>query len=254
MLINGRNLHVECHGLPDSPAIVLLHHGLGSVRAWAPQVPVLAAAGWRVVVYDRWGYGKSDPRPALSVPHFRDDLEDLEALLEAFDLERAAMLGHSDGGTIALHFAASRPERISCLVTVAAHIYVEPKMERGIESLRKVYESDPRFRRAFCRVHGDKSEAVFLNWYNGWCRSDNLNWDMRPALRRIACPILVVQGLEDEHATPQHAQDIAEAIQDAELWLLPGAGHMLPQEVVEDFNRRVVDYLKLSADNGMRDA
>jgi pimeloyl-ACP methyl ester carboxylesterase len=69
---------------------------------------------------------------------------------------------------------------------------------------------------------------------------------MRPVLEKIACPTLVVQGMEDEHATPQHARDIAAGIPGAELWLDPGTAHMLPQERAEVFNRKVVEFLRSS--------
>ena len=92
-------------------------------------------------------------------------------------------------------------------------------------------------------MHGDKTEAVFHNWSDGWSRPDNINWDMRPDIKRITCPTLVVQGIEDEHATPQHARDIAGAIPGAELWLVPDAHHMLPQEKPELFNRKIVEFL-----------
>jgi 3-oxoadipate enol-lactonase len=71
----------------------------------------------------------------------------------------------------------------------------------------------------------------------------NLSWDIRPRLRNIRCRVLVVQGLEDEHATPQHARDLAGAIPAAELWLVPGAGHMLPREQPEVFNPRLLGFL-----------
>ena len=71
MLVNGHNLHVEQYGPENGPAVVLLHHGLGSVQAWKAQTQALVQAGYRVVVYDRWGYGKSDPRPQARPANFR---------------------------------------------------------------------------------------------------------------------------------------------------------------------------------------
>jgi pimeloyl-ACP methyl ester carboxylesterase len=243
MLINGRNLNVEISGPEDSPVVILLHHGLGSTRAWKSQVEALSHENWRTIVYDRWGYGKSEARPQLSVPYFNDDLDDLEKLLDKLKIEQAALVGHSDGGTIALYFAARCQERVVCLVTVAAHAYVEAKMEPGVESLCAEFEGDPRFRAAFRRVHGVKSEKVFSNWYNGWHKPENLDWDMRPLLRHITAPTLVVQGCEDEYATPQHARDIAAAIPGAVLWLAEGAKHMFPQDAPERFNARLLDFL-----------
>lgn len=176
------------------------------------------------------------------MPLFKEDVKDLVSLMDYYDLEKAVLTGHSDGGTIALYCGAQYPQRVSLMVTVAAHIYLEEKMEPGIEGLRQMYEDQPKFREALRREHGDKVDDVFYGWYGGWREEENLDWDMRPSLKHITCPVLVVQGLDDEHATPQHARDIAAQIKDAELWLVPGAGHMLPQDYPTEFNDRLLDF------------
>ena len=66
---------------------------------------------------------------------------------------------------------------------------------------------------------------------------------MRPQLKDIRCPALIIQGSEDEHATVQHARDLADAIPDAKLWIVDGGKHMLPQEKVELFNQRMLEFL-----------
>jgi len=241
--VNGHNLFVEQHGTSDGPAVVLLHHGMGSVSAWKAQVPALEAAGYRVVAYDRWGYGRSEPRSSLSAPYFEEDIADLDKLLVVLDLACPILLGHSDGGTIALYYAARYPQRVKSLIVVAAHIYVEDRMHPGIEIVRDAYQNNERFRKSLVRQHGAQADAVFSNWYVGWVKPANLNWDMRPLLGKINCPTLVVQGMEDEHATPQHARDIAAGIPGAELWLADGARHMLPQEMPDRFNQRILDFL-----------
>ena len=240
--INGHNLYVEEAGPADGRAIILLHHGLGSLKSWKKQILVLAAHGNRVIVYDRWGYARSDPRPGFSMPLFKEDGKDLVSLMDYYDLEKAFLIGHNDGGTIALYFGAQYPQRLSLLVTVAAHIYLEEKMDPGIEELRQLYEDQPKFREALRREHGDKVDDVFFSWYFGWREEENLDWDMRLSLKHITCPVLVVQGSNDEHASPQHACDIAAQIKDAELWLVPGAGHMLPQDNPTEFNDRLLEF------------
>jgi pimeloyl-ACP methyl ester carboxylesterase len=243
MLINGHNQYVEQHGLEQGQPVVLLHHGLGSVRAWREQTSALVQAGYQVIVYDRWGYGGSDPRPALDVPGFHDDLADLETMLETLELEKVGLVGHSDGGTIALYMAARNPELVSCLVTIAAHIYVEPEMQPGILGIRRAFEKDVHFRKGMKYAHGDKYQAVFNHWFNGWYQAESLTWDMRSLIKHVKCPTLVVQGVQDEHATGQHAKDIANCISGAELWLVPGANHMLPQEQPALFNERLLQFL-----------
>jgi pimeloyl-ACP methyl ester carboxylesterase len=243
MLINGHHLYVERHGPDNGPAVVLLHHGLGSVRAWREQTPALAEAGYQVIAYDRWGYGRSDPRSSLDVPAFNTDQDDLESLLEQLAIGRAALVGHSDGGTIALYVAARIPKLVSCLVTVAAHIYVELQMQPSILDIRQAFETDKRFRIGMQAAHGQKYEAVFNHWFGGWYQTESLTWDMRPLLTQIRCPTLVVQGEQDEHASPQQPGDIAGKIAGSELWLVPKASHMLPQEHASLFNARLLQFL-----------
>jgi len=244
MLINNHQLHVEVHGSDEDPVVIFLHHGLGSTRAWRAQVPAFVEAGYRVVVYDRWGYGQSDPRPYLDVPYFETDIADLQQVLETCNVQRATLVGHSDGGTLALYFATRYSERVSNLVTVAAHIYLEPKMEPGILGIKGGFEHDERFRKGMQFAHGEKFESVFRNWFDGWHKPEALDWDMRPLLPEISCPALIIQGEDDEHATPQHAIDIAAGIPGAELWLELDTGHMLPQDVSDEFNRKVIEFLK----------
>lgn len=247
--INQHNLYVEFWGPLGGPVVILLHHGLGSVRSWKDQSAYFAALGYRLMVYDRWGYGKSGQRSHFSMPHFDDDLADLEGLMDKFKIDRATLIGHSDGGTISLYFASQRPEQVTSLITVAAHIFVEDPMQAGMYAIQEAYECDDEFQDKLRRIHGEKTEAVFWGWRNGWMRSQNLSWDMRRQLQTIRCPTLVIQGANDEHATSQHAREIAKAIAGSELWLEPEAGHMLPQEISEVFNRRVSQFLKRYSKN-----
>jgi len=241
--VNGHQIYVETHGPIQGPPVVLLHHGIGAVRSWKEQTPLLAETGYRVLVYDRWGHGKSEARPSLGMPYFEDDLADLEFLLDRFHIQGVVLIGHSDGGKIAMYYTARCPQRVGSLIVISPHVYVELRMGAGIQGVLQNFEDDFRFREKLRRVHGEKFEALFRGWYEGWTDPRNLSWDMRPILRQITCPTLVIQGLEDEHATPQHARDVAAAIPGAELWLLPRAGHMLPQDFPEAFNSKMLEFL-----------
>ena len=241
--INGHSLFVDQRGPAGGLPVILLHHGLGSTRAWRSQMTALAKAGFRAIAYDRWGYGRSDPRAQLSMPYFQDDQDDLLAILDQLQIEQAALVGHSDGGTMALYFAARYSERVSCLVTLAAHAYVEEKMAAGLPYVLQQYREDAEFRARLRRRHGANTEAVVMGWYQGWHKDSNLNWDMRPELAHIHCPVLVIQGDADEHATPQHAIEIAQAIPGADLVVLPGARHMLQREQAVAVNRQLLEFL-----------
>jgi pimeloyl-ACP methyl ester carboxylesterase len=241
---HGHKIYYELHGPKNGPVLVLLHHGLGSIYSWEAQIPVLVEAGFCILVYDRWGYGDSDPRASLSVPEFGEDVQDLRVLFEHLRISKASLIGHSDGGVIALKFAARFPERVDRLVVVAAHIYVEEKMITGIMTIRDAFHREERFQEGMQRIHGAKAEQVFHNWFTGWIKESNLDWDLRPGLSDIPHPVLVVQGMEDEHARPQHARDLANSLPFSELWLLEGASHMLPQDFAEEFNRKILIFLR----------
>ena len=237
-------LYWERCGRGTDPAVVFLHHGLGSTQAWKAQLAAFARRGWQAMAYDRWGYGHSSPRPSLDLPTFAPDIQDLTALLDGQGIRRAAFVGHSDGGTAALYFAAQFPQRVTALVTVAAHIYAEPTTVSGFAGVQQAWENDPTFRAGLRRPHGSRAESVFRNWHEGWARPEHLDWDMRPMLGNVRCPTLVIQGERDEHGTPQHARDLAESVAHGSLWLIPGVGHMAPQDAPDEFNQRVLEFLE----------
>ncbi len=239
LTLHGHRLFIQTEG--KGFPVVLLHHGLGSSAAWRRQIPPLVGAGYRVIAYDRWGYGRSEERERLHVPDFAPDVDDLQALLDHFGIEKAALVGHSDGGTIALYCAAQCKRRVAALITLAAHVYVEPKMHVGMEALLREYEQSEKFRAALNRVHNGRGAQVFRMWYEGWHNPAVLSWDARPKLREIAAPALVVQGTDDEYATPKHAADIAAAIPNAELLLLQGEKHMA---LNEQFTSKTVNFLQ----------
>jgi pimeloyl-ACP methyl ester carboxylesterase len=243
-LVNDHVLFWEKYGQSLKPPIVLLHHGLGSTSSWKAQISDFLEAGFQIFVYDRRGFGRSDYYCGYSAPDFQQDVDDLNRIVSDHLELPVILIGHSDGGTIASIFAARYPRSICCLVSVAAHIYIEQKMEQGIRSIKALYEQDTRFRDGLSRIHGDKYPQVFSNWYNGWLRPGNQNWDIKSELRKISCSTMIVQGMDDEYATPKHAQDMANEIPGAELCLMSDGNHMLPQEMAGQFNPRVLRFLE----------
>jgi pimeloyl-ACP methyl ester carboxylesterase len=239
----GHRLYWERFGLEFDRTTLLLHHGLGSIGAWSRQIGALVENGWHVLAYDRWGYGRSDSRQEFEDHFLEHDARETVQLLDFFGLEKINLIGHSDGGTIGLMLAADQPALVEKLVTVAAHIYIEPKMEAGLDGIAQSIE-DPSFIKALRRYHDDKAEDMARSWVDHWRRLGYDGLDIRDLLPRIECPTLVIQGEQDEHATAQHAVDIDDALPDSRLWLIPGVGHMPPQEVPENFNNMVLDFLE----------
>ncbi len=240
--IHDHQLYWERYGAPSDPLILMLHHGLGSIRSWRRQIPAFVQEHWQVLLYDRWGYSRSDERPYFQEGYLLDDTAEAFLLLQALGVKELTLLGHSDGGTIALLMASKQPQRIKAIVVVAAHIYFEPPMADGLDLIAQSV-SDPRVLAGLKREHGERALRLVDAWLKHWKSADPASLSMRHLLVEITCPTLVIQGELDEHATSQHAIDIAEGVQKGELWLIPDVKHMPPSETPDLFNQRVLDFL-----------
>ncbi len=213
----------------EEPVLVLLHEGLGSTAFWK-DVPELLAArhGLRVFLYDRRGYGRSDPELLPRPLDYLDRmaLVELPAVLEAAGIRRPILLGHSDGGTIALLFAAAFPERVEAVVAIAAHVFVEEVTVAGIRAAVAAFEAG-ELRRRLERFHGARTEAVFRAWSETWLNPRFRAWNVTDRLPRIRCPLLVLQGQADEYATTAQVEAIARGVRGpVRTVLLPGAAHV----------------------------
>lgn len=190
------------------PPLVFLHEGLGSVSLWRdfPQ-RVAAATGCRTLVYSRYGYGASDVLAEPRAPDYMhvEALAVLPELLARFGLERPVLIGHSDGASIALIHAG----RHACrgLVVLAPHLFVEAMSVRGIEQAVAVFETTDLAAK-LARHHRD-ARRTFYGWADIWRRADFRAWNIEDSLAGIACPILAIQGEDDEYATMAHLEAIA---------------------------------------------
>ena len=232
---------------PGGPALVFLHEGLGSIPQWRDFPDALCrATGLAGLVYERWGYGGSDP---VTLPRPADflDVEAREALpevLAACGIGRPVLVGHSDGGTIALLFAAAFPDRPLACVTEAAHVVREDVTLAGIrEVARRWRETDLRERLA--RHHGANTEAMFRGWAETWLRPEMGRWSIVDRLPAIVCPVLAIQGERDEHGTPAQVDAIVGGVSGpAERFMVPDCGHAPHHEAREVVPERMAAFIR----------
>lgn len=232
----GRAVRIEHQWLgrerAGKPLLVFLHEGLGSVAMWRDfPARLVDALGWRGLVYSRPGYGRSTPRAAeeawgLDFMHHQAE-QVLPALLKALgvDAERDPpwLLGHSDGGSIALLHAAAFPGRVAGAIVLAPHILVEDLSVTSIAKAREAYiGTDLRARLA--KYHDDPDSA-FWGWNDIWLHPPFRQWTIERELSSITCPLLAVQGLDDEYGTLAQIRGIAERVPGTELLELPDCGH-----------------------------
>jgi pimeloyl-ACP methyl ester carboxylesterase len=242
----GRPVHVEAAWVgpeaPGRPTIVLLHEGLGSIAMWRDfPARLCAALGCRGLVYSRPGYGRSTPRPAGVTwrPDYLHEqaLDLLPQLLDRLELRQPCVLfGHSDGGSIALIHAARLPARVAAAVVLAPHIFVEAKALAGIREARTAYLATDEMRRRLARYHDDVDSA-FFGWNDAWLAPEFTAWNIEPLLDDIRCPLLAIQGEEDEYGTMAQIDGIAGRVRGAALLKLQDCGHVphrdRPGEVIE---------------------
>jgi pimeloyl-ACP methyl ester carboxylesterase len=189
-------------GDADRPTLVLLHEGLGSVALWRDFPAALAkATSAPLVVYSRYGYGRSDALSAPRAPRYMHDeaLVVLPELRQALGLEDVVLVGHSDGASIALIHAGSGRWPVRALVLEAPHVFVEDVSVASIAAARDAYAATD-LRQRLARYHADVDSA-FRGWNDAWLDPAFRDWNIEEHLPGVRCPVLAIQGEGDEYGT-----------------------------------------------------
>ena len=255
-LMQLKHTRLEVHTI-DAPVggaarapLVFLHEGLGSVALWRSREgfwpeQVCAATGRAGIVYSRQGYGDSDPiaevrgsgRHRPDYMH-REAMAVLPELLATLQVTRPVLLGHSDGGTIALLHASAHP--LSACIVMAPHVVVEDIPVEAILAAREAYlRGDLRAR--LSRFHRDVDNA-FWQWNDIWLSPEFRAFDIRDDCRAIACPVLAIQGENDPYGTLQQIEDIHPQGPIQRL-SLPGCGHSPHREAAQPTLEAIVTFL-----------
>ncbi len=247
----GRELRIEYRWLgtssaAGSPLMVFLHEGLGSVSMWRDYPQRLCEAlNWRGLVYSRPGYGRSTPRTAgerwpVEFMH-QQAYEVLPALLRVLGVDvstdRPWLFGHSDGGSIALLHAARFPSAVAGLIVLAPHLFVEELSICSIEKAREAYRNTD-LRERLGRHHQDPDSA-FWGWNDIWLDPAFRSWNIEAEVAAIRCPVLAVQGEDDEYGTLAQIEHIRLQAPQTRLCVLPRCGHSPHRDQAEAVNAAV---------------
>lgn len=247
--VNGVRLEIQRvpggDGRHPAP-IVFLHEGLGSVSMWRHwPASVCAATGRDGIVYSRRGYGRSEPTPDVRgagrlAPDYmhREALEVLPGLLRALGLRSPVLLGHSDGGTIALIHAAQFD--VTACVVMAPHVIVEDLSVQSIAQARSAYESGD-LKERLRRYHADV-DGAFWQWNDIWLSPDFRAFDIRAECRRIQAPLLAIQGEDDPYGTLRQIEGIAPRGPFV-THMLPQCGHSPHRDQPDITRKHIVEFL-----------
>ena len=229
------------------PLLMFLHEGLGSRSMWRDFPQRLCDAGnFRGLVYSRPGYGRSTPRApdqrwGVDFMH-RQAHELLPALRRALGIaEPPWLFGHSDGASIALLHAARLPEAVAGAVVMAPHVFVEDMSVRSIQRIRKAFASTDLPQR-LARHHDDVGSA-FWGWNHIWLDPAFRTWNIEAELATLRCPLLVMQGVDDEYGTLEQIHRIRRRLPQTQWLELKDCGHSPHRDQPERVIAATVDFI-----------
>jgi pimeloyl-ACP methyl ester carboxylesterase len=219
-----------------APTLVFLHEGLGSVALWKRfPAEVAAATGCAALVYSRYGYGKSEKlaEPRKVDYMHREALDVLPAILDQLGIQSPILIGHSDGASIALIHAGAGKRPVRGVVAMAPHVFVEDITVRSIAEAGETFRTTDLPER-LGRYHDDVA-STFRGWNDIWLHPDFRRWNIEDYLADIRCPVLLIQGEDDQYGTAAQTDAIAAQVSGpVETVMLTDCAHSPHQSVQKD--------------------
>ena len=224
------------HGAP----VLLLHGGLGHSGNWGYQVPALLASGYRPILIDTRGHGRStrDARPFM----YELLASDVLAVMNALELAQSAIVGWSDGACIALILAMRAPARVAGVYSFGGNM--DPS------GTKELTAPDPLLDRCFARHAADYARlSATPDDFRAFARAVGLMMETQPnyaarELAEVRVPVTIVQSEHDEFIKREHAAYLARSIPGADLLILPGVTHFAPLQRPEHFNTTMLAFLR----------
>lgn len=230
----------------SGPVVTLLHHATAGSRNWRHVVPRLAER-YQTLVYDRPGFGCSSWLADWPLDYLDRDVADLVSLLDVLSIGQTALVGHSDGATLALLAAARHPERVRCVIAEAPHVAVEtPRCPDAVRAFAAQVKQSPAMLSALARDHGDHGLAVVRRWAERWLDPAFWHWAVGGELANVTCPVLVIHGADDPFFSLAHSEMIANRVADGQLRIIANAAHGPHNEAREQFIDLALPFLEAS--------
>lgn len=238
---------------PNNYLLVFLHEGLGSIRQWKDFPELLCRmTGINGLLYDRFGFGKSDiiPEDGDINYMYNEAYIYLPEILgkEEFKDKEIILIGHSDGGTIGLLYASRRTANHKCLISIAAHTFIEEISIKGINNTVDNYKNGD-LKEKLQKYHGNNTDSLFNKWSGLWLDVNSHKWNMFEELKNIQCPVCVIQGDKDEYGSELQIDSIINNVTGfRKKEIIYNCGH-LPHVQARDYTAALI--IKFLYDIGM---
>lgn len=250
----GHSKQIYCElidGEQERPHLVFLHEGLGCTEMWKRFPHILCReTGCPGIVYDRLGYGRSSPLTDPRTIHYLHEyaLTELpEVISQLIPARNYFLIGHSDGGSIALIHASEKPAHLQGIITEAAHVFVEKETLDGIRVVADAFNAGKL--RGLSRFHGEKTEGIFKAWSDTWLSDWFKYWNIEYLLPSIECPVLVLQGTKDQYGTVAQVESIASKTLNAQKAMVERCGHAPHQESTDVILQLMTEFLERQMHN-----
>lgn len=233
---NGAAIWYAAYG--SGPAVILLHGGLGNGGNWGYQVPALVENGYRVIVIDSRGHGRStrDEQPYT----YELMASDVIVVMDVLNLEKAALVGWSDGACTALVLAAKSPERAAGVFFFACNM--DPSGTKEFELTPVVQRCFARHVKDYQRLSATPDKFDEFSEAVGLMQRTQPNYSTAD-LAQIHVPVAIVHSEHDEFIKREHAEYLANSIPNAEFIYLSGVSHFAPLQRPEQFNEALMGFV-----------
>lgn len=247
----GRKIYFEVHGEGDT--LVLLHHGFGCTKMWDKIYPHLVDAGYRVVMYDRRGYGRSEKDADFRAFWFSDQfrskgVEELRSLINYLGLAAFHIVGQCEGGAIGLEYAFNHPERIKTIAVSSTLCYSTETILEFMRSknLPPFQEMESDLRERLIEWHGEEHAETFYNtqFRMGGGAYGTGRFDFRNTLSQINCPALVIYPDRSFLFDVEQGVSMYRHLPRGELAVLPACGHNTYEHRPKEYASLVLEFLK----------
>lgn len=247
---NGRKLYYETHG--EGETLLLLHHGFGCTKIWKGIYPGLVKRGYRVIMYDRRGYGQSEAGPGFQEfyvsDRFRPEaVEELAAVRALFGLDSFHIIGQCEGGVVAVDYATTYPGQVKSIVISSTQCFSTMPMEElnAVKFPKSFQELDPDIREKLIDWHGPEEAEAFFDQFRRFGGAYGKDvFDLRPLLPSVACPTLVLYPDRSFIFDVEQAVAFYRHLPKGELAVLPNCGHNTYEHRPTDYVRNTLEFYK----------
>ena len=249
--INGLDTYYKIHGQGET--IVLLHNGFSCTKMWDGIWPMLVAAGFRVLLYDRRGFGRSDGGADFSSYYVDEEhrnhcVSTMAELLVMLGIERFHIVGQCEGGVVGVDYAVRYPDQVATLVTASTLCHSLTTMEDfNHQKLPATFDRlGPDLQQKYIDWHGADRGRIFYDIcaQGGGCYGHRGMFDLRPAIEQVTCPSLVMYPDRGYFFDVEQGVAFYRHLANGELLVFPKCGHNIFEHYPQMYARQVVDFIR----------